>query len=99
MRNLGLTMVAVMTITVLLIPDLSTVFWLFTCITFTLVDLLGLAYFWGLTIDLSSSIVSILCVGLAIDYSAHIGHTFTAITGSDKSSMFFENLFLKRNGS
>jgi hypothetical protein len=87
-------MVAVMAITLIMIPDVSTVFWLFTCISFTLVDLLGLAYFWGLTIDLSLTFISILCVGLAIDYSAHIGNTFTEITGSDKSSNLKSDCFL-----
>ena len=79
-------MVAVMTVILILIPDLLTVFWVFTCILFSLIDLLGLAYFWGLTIEYSSSTAIVLCIGLAVDYSAHIGHTFTTMPESDKSS-------------
>ena len=85
-RNLGLTMAAVVVVTLILISDLVTVFWVFTCIAFTLIDLLGLMYFWGLTVEISSSIIVILAAGLAIDYSAHIGHTLTTIRGSKSST-------------
>lgn len=78
-------MAAVVTVTLVLICDLVTVFWVFTCIAFTLIDLLGLMYFWGLTVEISSSIIVILAAGLAIDYSAHIGHTFTTVHGSKSS--------------
>uniref|UniRef100_A0A0P5P9V2 Patched domain-containing protein n=1 Tax=Daphnia magna TaxID=35525 RepID=A0A0P5P9V2_9CRUS len=84
-RNLCLTMAAVVSVTLILISDLVTVFWVFTCIAFTLIDLLGLMYFWGLTVEISSSIIVIQATGLAIDYSAHIGHTFTTIRGSKSS--------------
>lgn len=86
-RNLGLTMAAVVVVTLILISDLVTVFWVFTCIAFTLIDLLGLMYYWGLTVEIASSIIVILAAGLAIDYAAHIGHTFTTVRGS-KSSNF-----------
>ena len=84
-------MAAVVSVTLILISDLVTVFWVFTCIAFTLIDLLGLMYYWGLTVEISSSIIVIQATGLAIDYSAHIGHTFTTIRGSKSStkSAFF----------
>lgn len=85
-RNLCLTMGAVITVTLILVADLVTVFWVFTCIAFTLIDLLGLMYYWGLTIEIASSIIVILAAGLAIDYSAHIGHTFTTVHGSKSSN-------------
>lgn len=46
------------------------------------VDVAGTMYFWGVTIDTASSILLTLCVGLAVDYSAHIGHTFMTVSGS-----------------
>jgi len=90
-RNLCLTMGAVISVTLILIADLVTVFWVFTCIAFTLIDLLGLMYYWGLTVEIASSILVILSAGLAIDYSAHIGHTFTTVRGS-KSTRAKETL-------
>jgi cellulose synthase/poly-beta-1,6-N-acetylglucosamine synthase-like glycosyltransferase len=97
-RNLCLTMAAVVSVTLILISDLVTVFWVFTCIAFTLIDLLGLMYYWGLTVEISSSIIVIQATGLAIDYSAHIGHTFTTIRGSKsstKSAFFFVPCFIR----
>ena len=39
-------------------------------------------YLWGLTIDTVTCIQLVLAIGLAVDYSAHIGHTFMTVTGS-----------------
>ena len=41
----------------------------------------GTLQFWNVTIDTASSILIILSVGLAVDYSAHVGHTFMTISG------------------
>ena len=38
-------------------------------------------HFWGLTIDTVTSVILILSVGLAVDYSAHIGHYFMTVKG------------------
>ena len=46
------------------------------------VNVCGMMHFWGLTIDTLTSILLILSMGLAIDYSAHIGHTFMTIAGT-----------------
>ena len=48
---------------------------------FTLVDVVGVAYFWGLTIDPLVFMSVILVVGLCIDYSVHIAHTFMITKG------------------
>ncbi|KAJ8305846.1 hypothetical protein KUTeg_016391 [Tegillarca granosa] len=47
-----------------------------------IVDVAGCMHFWGLTIDTVTSIILILAIGLAVDYSAHIGHSFMTIRGS-----------------
>jgi len=58
------------------------------CILFFIVSYLfqvnvcGFMHFWGLTIDTLTSILLILSIGLAIDYSAHIGHKFMTICGN-----------------
>jgi len=48
------------------------------------VDLGGMCYFWGLTIDTVTTIILIIAIGLAIDYAAHIGHNFMTNTGTRK---------------
>ena len=38
--------------------------------------------FWGLTIDEVTSINLIVAIGLIVDYSAHVAHTFLTNRGS-----------------
>ncbi|XP_071449211.1 patched domain-containing protein 3-like [Hetaerina americana] len=82
LRNLGLTIMTVALVTVLLIQNFKSAIWVISCVCFTLVNLVGSMYIFGLTIEISTSIVILLCVGLAVDYSAHIGHTFTRLSGT-----------------
>ena len=46
------------------------------------VDLSGFLNFWGITIDTVVAVQLILAIGLAVDYSVHIGHTFLLFSGS-----------------
>ena len=43
---------------------------------FPQVDVGGAMYAWGLTIDLVASTNLIISVGLCVDFSAHIAHSF-----------------------
>ncbi|CAG0912381.1 unnamed protein product [Notodromas monacha] len=81
-RNLGLTMSAVFAVTLVLIGDVRVSLWVFACVAFTLVDIAGSMHFWGLNIEIVTSICLILAVGLAVDYAAHIGHMFVALKGT-----------------
>ncbi|PNF38055.1 hypothetical protein B7P43_G02357 [Cryptotermes secundus] len=82
LRNLGLTICAVAIVTLILIQHLQTTFWVICCVIFTVVDLVGSMYWLDLTIEISSSIMILLCAGLAVDYSAHIGNEFTRLQGT-----------------
>jgi predicted RND superfamily exporter protein len=81
-RNLGLTIGAVAAVTLLLIQNLQTSFWVICCVLFTVIDLVGSMYWLGLTIEISSSMMILLCAGLAVDYSAHIGNEFMRLQGT-----------------
>lgn len=81
-RNLILEIVAVGVVTLVLLRNLLASFWVMCCVLFTLVDLLGSMYFWGLTVEISSTIMILLCAGLAVDYAAHIGLEFIRSSGS-----------------
>ncbi|GLH15770.1 NPC intracellular cholesterol transporter 1 homolog 1b [Gryllus bimaculatus] len=82
LRNLGLTIAAVAMVTLILIQNLQTSFWVNCCVIFTVVDLVGSMYWLGLTIEISTSIMVLLCAGLAVDYAAHVGHEFTRLQGT-----------------
>ena len=43
---------------------------------------MGYMHFWGLTIDVVSSVIIIISIGLCVDYSAHIAHAFLSVQGA-----------------
>jgi hypothetical protein len=86
-RNLGLTICAVAIVTLILIQNLQTSFWVLCCVIFTVVDVVGSMYWLGLTIEISTSIMILLCAGLAVDYSAHIGTEFTRLQGTKDGTL------------
>nr|XP_033341116.1 patched domain-containing protein 3-like isoform X1 [Megalopta genalis] len=83
-RNLSLEIVTIGVVIVIFLRDIKTSFWVLCCVFFTLIDLLGSMYFLNLTIEMSSSIMILLCAGLAVDYAAHIGLEFIRTKGSKK---------------
>lgn len=87
LRNLGLTICAVAIVTLILIQNLQTSFWVLSCVIFTVVDVVGSMYWLGLTIEISTSIMILLCAGLAVDYSAHIGNEFTRLQGTKDGTL------------
>ncbi|GFO48111.1 patched domain-containing protein [Plakobranchus ocellatus] len=81
-RNLGLALICVFIVTLILIANVWTSLLVFCGVLCTLIDVAGTMHFWGLTIDTVTSIILILSIGLAVDYSAHIGHMFMTVIGS-----------------
>lgn len=55
-------------------------------------------HWWGLTIDTVTCIQLVLAIGLAVDYSAHIGHTFMTVTGdrNGKAYMIYYHFNIKQ---
>ena len=80
--SVGLSLGVVFLIVLLLIGSPLTSLLIATCVVSTVVGLLGVMYFWDLVIDSVAVINLVLAIGLAVDYSAHIGHTFMLSTGS-----------------
>ncbi|XP_046745326.1 NPC intracellular cholesterol transporter 1-like [Diprion similis] len=76
MRNLILALICVMGMTAVLVAEFQTCFWIFLCVLLTLVDVCGLMYYWGLTVDIVSCIGLELAVGLSVDYATHVAHAF-----------------------
>merc|ERR1712194_113123 len=50
-------------------------------ICMSIVELLGFMHWWGVTINGTSTIYALICLGLAVDYSAHIAHAFKEASG------------------
>ncbi|XP_065650036.1 patched domain-containing protein 3-like [Hydra vulgaris] len=49
------------------------VFWSFICLVF---ELLGLMYVWDVSLNSISMIIIVMAIGFAVDYSAHVAHSF-----------------------
>ena len=75
-------MVCVAIITLLLLADFVICFMVLICVVLTLVDVVGMLHFWGITIDTLSCVNLVLAVGLCVDYSAHMAHAFIVATGT-----------------
>jgi len=51
-------------------------------ICMSIVELLGFMHWWGITVNGTSTIYLLICLGLSVDYSAHIAHIFKESYGS-----------------
>lgn len=92
MRNLQLALLCVMVCTIILIADWQTCFWIFIMVLLTMVDVCGFMQRWGLTIDLVSCIGLELAIGLCVDYSTHVGHTFLTIPNGSKEERILKTV-------
>ena len=50
-------------------------------------DVVGFMYFWSLNIDSVTVIMLVIALGLSVDYSAHLGHTFMHKQGTNDDRM------------
>lgn len=46
------------------------------CVALVDIFLLGLLHFWGVTFNSVTVVNNVIAIGLAVDYSAHIGHAY-----------------------
>ena len=87
MRNVLLALAMVSVTTLILLADLISCLLVLFCLVITLVDVIGLMYFWSLTIDIVAGTNITISVGLGVDYSAHMTHSFLTQTGGGNERM------------
>jgi hypothetical protein len=75
-RNLIICGGVIIAIISLMIPNPRVSITVILVIFGSIVDVLALAHHWGCTINSVVTIYLLISVGLAVDYSAHIGHVF-----------------------
>jgi predicted RND superfamily exporter protein len=95
-RNLVISFAIICTIIALLIPHPRIAIFVALNIVAAVVEVIGFAHFWGVTMNGVSTIYFLICAGLAVDYSAHIGHVFKDSTGG-RRSVFFGGKFVHGN--
>ena len=84
-RNLGLSITCVVFITFLLLCNLQICLMVVFMVSLSLTDIIGFLHFWNITIDIISCINIVLAVGLCVDYSVHIGHSYLVTKGKVSS--------------
>ena len=63
-RNVGLAIACVFVTTLVLLADILGSLYVLLCVVLTLIDLCGYMHFWGLTIDVVSSVNIIIAIGI-----------------------------------
>ncbi|XP_023320290.1 Niemann-Pick C1 protein [Eurytemora carolleeae] len=81
-RNMSLALGCIFITTWILLFNFWACIMVLISVVVTLVNVAGFMHFWGLTIDTVSCTNLIIAIGLCVDYSAHITHTFMVNTGS-----------------
>lgn len=80
--NLSLALIAVIIITALMLFDVRATVLVVLNVLMVDVDILGLMYFWGLTVDSVTIVNLVLAIGLSVDYSVHVAHAFVTSSGT-----------------
>lgn len=83
-RNLLLALFCVLIVIFITLADTRICILVLMCVLFTIIDVMGVAYIWGITLDPFSLVALIVGIGLSVDYSAHIAHSFIISKGTRK---------------
>mmetsp|Transcript_32054 Transcript_32054/g.73206 ORF Transcript_32054/g.73206 Transcript_32054/m.73206 type:complete len:993 (+) Transcript_32054:28-3006(+) len=81
-KNLTIAAGVIFLIVCVLIPKPRVAVIVVVNIIMSIIEVVGFAHYWDLTINGVATIYFLICVGLAVDYSAHIGHTFNVCQGA-----------------
>ena len=94
-RNMVLTFIVISAITFILVVNVRMALIVVLCVAFTIINVIGYAHFSGLTIEIVTSMILIMAVGLALDYSAHIAVAFITSSKPTRTGQLCCNLYIK----
>ena len=83
-QNISLAILCVTLIIFIMLFDLSSCFLIVGCVVFTIVDVVGITYLLGMTIDPMYLHSTVIGIGLSVDYAAHVAHSFLTLRGPKK---------------
>ena len=93
--NLALSLAAIFVLSFILIANWLSSLLVLGSVALTIADIIGIMYWWGLSLDSVTSVNLVLAVGFSVDYSAHIAHNFMVFLFSFSLFFFFSfSLFL-----
>ena len=79
----GLSIVAVLIIIIVITASFTATLLVALCVLLVDLYLIGLIYFWGLYFNNFVLINIVIAIGLSVDYSAHIAHTYLLVKPPD----------------
>lgn len=74
--NVCLALVAVFVVLMIVTANFTVTMFVLLCVALVDVFLLGLLTFWEVTFNSVTVVNNVVAIGLAVDYSAHIGHAY-----------------------
>mmetsp|Transcript_27432 Transcript_27432/g.12778 ORF Transcript_27432/g.12778 Transcript_27432/m.12778 type:complete len:154 (+) Transcript_27432:185-646(+) len=80
--NMGTALIAVFVVVYLMMMELIASILVVFLVAAVVIDLMGTMHFWDETWNSVTVINSVMCIGLAVDYSAHITHAFLVAKGT-----------------
>ena len=86
-RNILLALLVIFVCTFILVMELATSALVLFTVALTIIDTAGFLQFWGLFLDQDFAIFLTISIGLCVDYSAHIAHSFMVCQGSRDQRM------------
>lgn len=74
--NVCLALVAVFVVLMIVTANFTITMFVLLCVALVDVFLFGLLTFWNITLNSVTVVNNVVAIGLAVDYSAHIGHAY-----------------------
>ena len=78
-QNVLFALLAVFVVILVVTANLTVSLLVLMCVGLVDIFLFGLLAFWGVTLNVITVINIVMALGLAVDYSAHIGHSYLSI--------------------
>ena len=78
-QNVALALLAVLVVMLIVTANIPVTLFILICIALVDFFLLGLLFYWDVTLNSVTVVNNVIAIGLAVDYSAHIGHSFLMI--------------------
>lgn len=82
--NVCLALVAVFVVLMIVTANLTVTMFILLCVALVDLFLLGLLHFWNVTFNSVTVVNNVIAIGLAVDYSAHIGHSYLMSEAPEK---------------
>ena len=81
-KNIGTAVICIFLTTMVMLNSFTISLIVMLCVVLTLINVMGFMYFVDITIDMVSCNTIIISVGLCVDFSVHVAHTFLTLDGT-----------------